>query len=78
MSEDDMDGDEGVATGSLADAVEAGASALHWKTEHLDPSDKEDWNLLEERERDFFRLCVSAVFTELEAEFPALPQALRR
>ena len=40
------------------------AKVLHWKMEHLDPTEKPDWENLTDREREFYRLCVQAIFNE--------------
>jgi hypothetical protein len=35
------------------------ARQLHWKTEHLDPSDEREWDSLPEHRKEFFRALVS-------------------
>ena len=45
-------------------AVWSLARRLHWKMEHLDPTDRPGWAALTERERDFYRLCVEAILDE--------------
>lgn len=34
------------------------ARQLHWKMEHLDPTEDGDWDCLSDRKREFYRLCV--------------------
>jgi hypothetical protein len=47
------------------EALEFLARRLHWKMEHLDPTDgPEEWEQLSEHQREFYRACVNAVFQE--------------
>jgi hypothetical protein len=46
------------------EALEKLAQALHSKMEHLDPSGDDEWDGLTDRRRDFYRLCVRAIFGE--------------
>jgi hypothetical protein len=39
-------------------AIERLARELHWKMEHLDPTEDSDWERLSDRQREFYRLCV--------------------
>ena len=41
-----------------AAAIERLACRLHWKMEHLDPTEDGDWACLSDRNREFYRLCV--------------------
>lgn len=43
------------------------ARQLHWKMEHMDPSDNEDeweWDGLTELQKEFYRACINAVLVE--------------
>jgi hypothetical protein len=54
------------------------AKRLHWKMEHLDPSDGPAWDDLRDEERDFYRLCIRAILDDQTLLFSALrPAALR-
>lgn len=44
--------------------VEMVAKRLHATMEHLDPSDKPEWGMLTERERDFYETCAEAALNE--------------
>lgn len=38
------------------------AEVLHWKMEHLDPSDEGlSWAELDENDKDYYRLCIEAI-----------------
>lgn len=43
--------------------VQRAAELLHSKMEHLDPSEKPSWSLLDERDRDFYETCAEAVLS---------------
>ncbi len=45
-------------------AVVSLAKRLHWKMEHLEPTERADWDSLTEQERAFYRLCVETIFDE--------------
>ncbi len=45
-------------------AIEYLARRLHWKMEHLDPSEDADWGGLSERQKEFYRLCVREVIRD--------------
>lgn len=45
-------------------AIEELAKVLHWKMEHLDPTDQADWNLLDDLDREFYRQCVKAILRQ--------------
>jgi hypothetical protein len=55
-----------------AEAIWVLARRLHWKMEHLDPSENRDWDELSERKRDFFRLCVIAILDDADSVKRAL------
>jgi hypothetical protein len=40
------------------------AERLHWKMQHLDPDEAEAWGELTDRQREFYKLCVEAIFDE--------------
>jgi len=46
------------------EAIELLARRLHWKMEHLELTDDPDREALTERQREFYRVCVSAIFQE--------------
>lgn len=48
---------------SKAMALEAAARELHWKTEHLDPSEDEDWEKLTTRQREFYIATIEWLAT---------------
>lgn len=50
--------------------VEHLAERLHWKMEHLDPTDRPLWGALTEREKDFYRICVRTLLKEIGGTFP--------
>jgi hypothetical protein len=56
----------------MDDAIEHLAKRLHWKMEHLDPTEDPDWDLLTERQRDFYRLCIKSLLAERSAIEEAL------
>ncbi len=43
---------------SREEAIDLLARELHFKMEHLDPTEDADWEKLSERHRDFFRCCI--------------------
>jgi len=45
-------------------AVEELAKVLHWKMEHLDPSDEADWGTMTDEDKEFFRQCVKALLRQ--------------
>lgn len=47
-----------------ADAVWRLAQRLHFKMEHLDPTEDEDWEKMDERRRQFYRLLVEDLLCE--------------
>ena len=51
--------------GAPGERVERLARVLHWKMEHLEPTDRPDWVTLTEREKDLYRLCIEAILMEL-------------
>lgn len=48
------------------------AKRLHWKMEHLDPSENSCWDALGDRDRAFYHLCIEAIFNERELSRAAL------
>ena len=40
------------------------AKTLHWKSEHLDPTEDPEWDDMTDRQREFWRLCVRALLDE--------------
>jgi hypothetical protein len=40
------------------------ARRLHWKMEHLDPTNDPEWDRLSDCQREFYCLCVEALFDE--------------
>lgn len=48
------------------------AECLHRKMQHLDPADDDNWAALTDRQREFYQLCVEAVFNERELSRCAL------
>ena len=44
------------------EAINHLAECLFWKMEHLDPTDRPDWNLLTDRQQEFYKLCISELF----------------
>lgn len=42
-------------------AIEELAKVLHWKMEHLDPTDGGEWEDMSDDEREIFRQCVKAL-----------------
>ena len=57
---------------SRDEAVMRLAERLHWKMEQLDPTDTPDWETLTARQREFYRLCIEAIFDEREPSKLAL------
>jgi len=54
------------------------ARRLHWKMEHLDPSETDsDWDHLKEREQEFYCLCIKAILDERSLVEEALEEARR-
>lgn len=53
-------------------AVASLAKRLHWKMEHLDPTERADWDSLTAQERGFYRLCVESIFDERDLSRAAL------
>lgn len=51
---------------TYTDPVEELARRLHFKAEHLDPSEDPDWDAMTERKRDFWRALVSDMLVERE------------
>ena len=58
---------------SREEAIEGLARELHWKMEHLDPTDGADWELLSDSEREFYRQSVAWMLL-----FPELIEAALR
>jgi hypothetical protein len=52
--------------GRVEEAIEALAKRLHWKMEILEPTTDSEWERLGERQRDFYRHSVRAIFQERE------------
>jgi hypothetical protein len=46
------------------DALELLARRLHWKMEQFEPTEDDLWEALSERQRDFYRSRVRALFQE--------------
>ncbi len=46
------------------EAIECLARRLHWKMEHLDPTEDEEWDRLTERQKEFHRLCIREVIRD--------------
>jgi len=46
------------------EAIEALARRLHWKMEHLDPTDEDDWEKLSDRQREFYRISIVSLLEE--------------
>lgn len=46
------------------------AKMLHAKMEHLDPTDRPEWDGLTDHERDFYRICVRTIAQGLGYSFP--------
>ena len=42
-------------------ASEELAKTLHFTMEHLDPSEENDWDAMDEQRKDFFRCCVNSI-----------------
>jgi hypothetical protein len=58
---------------SRDEAIEHLARRLHWKMEHLEPTDDgSSWDLLTDRQQDFYRVCVRAIFDERQLSRAAL------
>lgn len=53
-------------------AVASLAKRLHWKMEHLEPTERAEWDSLTEQERSFYRLCVETIFDERDLSRAAL------
>lgn len=53
-------------------AVDLLAERLHWKLEHLDPTDGAVWADLSPHEQEVFKTCVWALLAERTAIFQAL------
>lgn len=49
---------------SSSEAIEALARRLHWKMEHLDPTDEYDWEKLSDRQREFYRISVESLLDD--------------
>jgi hypothetical protein len=45
---------------------------LHWKMEHLDPTGEGEWEVLTDRKKDFYRLCVIAILDDADSVRRAL------
>jgi hypothetical protein len=58
--------------GGGRDAIEHLSEILFWKMEHLDPTDAESWEGLDDRKKEFYRLCVRAVLLERTAVLQVL------
>ena len=53
---------EGCGNLTPEEAINELARILHWKLEHVDPSDHpETWGSLTEHERDCYRSCIKAI-----------------
>ncbi len=46
------------------EAIDALARRLHWKMEHLDPTDEYDWEKLSDRKREFYCISVESLLEE--------------
>ncbi len=46
------------------EAIDALAKRLHWKMEHLDPTDDDDWEKMSDRQREFYRISVESLLEE--------------
>ena len=57
--------------------IEAQAVALHAKMEHLEPTFDSEWEALNERQKEFYRLCVEALLPALAAVLSAPSQEER-
>lgn len=61
----ELDVDSGAGVSTREEALEFLARRLHWKMEHLDPTnDPPEWELLSERQREFYRACTVSLFQE--------------
>jgi hypothetical protein len=47
-----------MASSETTDPVEYLAQRLHFKAEHLDPTEDEDWGTTSERTREFYRALI--------------------
>lgn len=52
--------------------IEALARELHWKMEHLDPSDNPGWDELTDHDKNFYRCCVEWLLMEPKVVLAAL------
>jgi hypothetical protein len=53
----------GELIGSREVAIEELARTLHSKMEHLEPTEDFDWDRLNERQQEFYRLCVEGLLS---------------
>lgn len=54
------------------------AERLHWKMEHLDPSEGPEWGGLSDRDKEFYRACIRALLCERSLLEGALRSTLRQ
>jgi hypothetical protein len=54
------------------EARERLARELHWKMEHLEPMDAPDWEMLSDRQRQFYRACIEWVLSDQDLVRSAL------
>ena len=52
--------------------IEQLARELHWKMEHLDPSDAHEWECLSDHQKDFYMTCVEWILFHRELVMSAL------
>ncbi len=52
---------------SKTEAIEILAERLHWKLEHVDPTDGVKWEELTEFERENFRICIETLLCRPDA-----------
>lgn len=61
----ELDVEIGAGVSTREEALEFLARRLHWKMEHLDPTnDPPEWELLSEHQREFYRACTNAILQE--------------
>ena len=54
----------GVETTTPEEALELLARRLHWKMEHLDPTEDADWEELTDHQKNFYRASVRALLCD--------------